>query len=304
MKALPELIRERTEGNPFFIEEVVQALVEDGSLVGARGAYELVRPMEKVTVPPTVQAVLAARIDRLESREKHLLHTAAVIGREFAEPVLKRVTELPEAELPESLGKLAAAEFIYEEALYPQAEYAFKHPLTQEVAYRSQSESAVAHACGGGSGRSRSSTRASRRMRRAVGASLGEAGEALGPRGGIDAQPSGWGERPAAAPHHWRKVHALGEDNARVRRRRVGLAVHGVQPGPQLRLAPGCGGGGGPPLHGGAGVSRAQSGDLRSLALLRERLQHDQDESGRRVELLRARRRERVVWRSRRAIPC
>ena len=138
VKALPELIRERTGGNPFFIEEVVQALVEDGSLVGVRGDYRLVRPIEKVAVPATVQAVLAARIDRLESREKHLLQTAAVIGKEFAEPVLKRVAELSEAELPESLGKLAAAEFIYEEALYPQAEYAFKHPLTQEVAYRSQ----------------------------------------------------------------------------------------------------------------------------------------------------------------------
>jgi class 3 adenylate cyclase len=138
VKSLPNLIRERTGGNPFFIEEIVQALVGDRSLEGVRGAYQLVKPMEKVAVPPTVQAVLAARIDRLESREKHLLQSAAVIGKEFAEPVLKRVAELSEAELPESLGKLAAAEFIYEEALYPQAEYAFKHPLTQEVAYRSQ----------------------------------------------------------------------------------------------------------------------------------------------------------------------
>jgi predicted ATPase len=73
VKGLPDLIRERTGGNPFFIEEVVQALVEDGSLVGARGAYRLVKPMERVAVPPTVQAVLAARIDRVESREKHLL---------------------------------------------------------------------------------------------------------------------------------------------------------------------------------------------------------------------------------------
>jgi adenylate cyclase len=138
VKALPELIRERTGGNPFFIEEVIQALVEEGSLAGARGAYQLTRSMERVAVPASVQAVLAARIDRLESREKHLLQTASVIGKEFAEPVLKRVTELTEAEVPESLGKLAAAEFIYEEALYPQAEYAFKHPLTQEVAYGSQ----------------------------------------------------------------------------------------------------------------------------------------------------------------------
>src|SRR5262249_40157336 len=138
VKALPDLIRERTGGNPFFIEEVVQALVEDGSLVGVKGAYKLVKPIEKVAVPPTVRAVLAARIDRLESREKHLLQTAAGIGKEFAEPVLKRVAELSEAELPDSPGKITAAEFIYQEALYPQAEYAFKHPLTQEVAYHAQ----------------------------------------------------------------------------------------------------------------------------------------------------------------------
>src|SRR6266542_2368943 len=138
VRTLPDLIRERTGGNPFFIEEVVQALVEDGSLVGVKGAYKLVKPIEKVAVPPTVQAVLAARIDRLESREKHLLQTAAVIGKEFPEPVLKHIAELSEAELPESLDKLTAAEFIYEEALYPQAEYAFKHPLTQEVAYHTQ----------------------------------------------------------------------------------------------------------------------------------------------------------------------
>jgi adenylate cyclase len=138
VKALSDVVWERTGGNPFFIEEVIQALVEDGSLVGARGAYRLKKPIEKLAVPPTVQAVLAARIDRMDSREKHLLQTASVIGKEFAESVLNRVAELSEPELRESLGKLTAAEFIYEEALYPQAEYAFKHPLTQEVAYGSQ----------------------------------------------------------------------------------------------------------------------------------------------------------------------
>src|SRR5262249_35344243 len=76
VKALPDVICERTGGNPFFIEEVVQALVEDGSLVGAKGAYRLAKPIEKIAVPSTVQAVLGARIDRLESREKHLLQTA------------------------------------------------------------------------------------------------------------------------------------------------------------------------------------------------------------------------------------
>jgi predicted ATPase len=84
-----------------------------------------------------VQAVLAARIDRLPEREKKVLQTAAVIGREFAEPVLKRVADVSDLELAGALVKLSGAEFIYEEALYPQLEYAFKHVLTQEVAYGS-----------------------------------------------------------------------------------------------------------------------------------------------------------------------
>ena len=128
---------ERTGGNPFFIEEVVQALAEAGSLAGARGAYRLARPSAELTLPATVQAVLAARIDRLEERDKHVLQTAAVIGKEFSEPVLKRVVDLPEAELTAALAKLIASEFIYEQALYPELEYTFKHALTQEVAYGS-----------------------------------------------------------------------------------------------------------------------------------------------------------------------
>jgi class 3 adenylate cyclase len=136
--ALPALVCERTGGNPFFIEEAVQALVEAGSLVGTRGAYRLTRPVADLAIPPTVQALLASRIDRLEEREKHALQTAAVIGRTFAEPVLRRVAGLPADDLAAALRALVAAEFVYEEALYPEAEYAFKHPLTQEVAYHSQ----------------------------------------------------------------------------------------------------------------------------------------------------------------------
>jgi tetratricopeptide (TPR) repeat protein len=92
----------------------------------------------EVAIPANVQAVLAARIDRLPEREKQVLHTAAVIGQEFAEPVLRRVAELPQMDLAAALHTLRASEFVYEEALYPEAVYAFKHPLTQEVAYRSQ----------------------------------------------------------------------------------------------------------------------------------------------------------------------
>jgi class 3 adenylate cyclase/tetratricopeptide (TPR) repeat protein len=145
---LPERIQERTAGNPFFIEEVVQSLIEVGILEGARGHYHLSRPVEEVAIPASVQAVLGARIDRLAEREKHLLQTAAVIGKEFSEPVLRRVAELPDVDLADSLRVLTAAEFVYEGALYPDLEYAFKHPLTQEVAYRSQLADRRAHVHG------------------------------------------------------------------------------------------------------------------------------------------------------------
>jgi class 3 adenylate cyclase/predicted ATPase len=137
LAGLADRVRRRTGGNPFFIEEMVQALAESGSLVGPRGAYRLVRPVAELTMPATVQAVLAARIDRLGEREKHLLQTAAVIGKEFSEPVLRRVGELPESDLAAALAKLIGAEFVYERTLFPELEYTFKHALTQEVAYNS-----------------------------------------------------------------------------------------------------------------------------------------------------------------------
>jgi adenylate cyclase len=83
LDGLAELIRERTGGNPFFIEELVQALIEAGSLDGERGAYMLAAPVREDAVPPSVQAVLAARIDRLSPRDKTVLQAAAVIGKEF-----------------------------------------------------------------------------------------------------------------------------------------------------------------------------------------------------------------------------
>ena len=137
LQRLTELIRERTGGNPFFIEEIVQSLVETGALVGTRGAYHLGKPAEEIGVPASVQSVLAARIDRLPEREKRVLQTASVIGEKFSEPILSRVADLGD-DLPAALHALTSAEFLYQEALYPEAEYAFKHPLTQEVTYRSQ----------------------------------------------------------------------------------------------------------------------------------------------------------------------
>jgi adenylate cyclase len=136
--ALATPIHARTGGNPFFTEEVAQTLIESGHLEGTRGAYRLVTPIERLQVPATVQAVLAARIDRLPEREKRLLQVAAVIGKDFAEPLLAVVAELPAEDLKASLAALRRAEFIHEQAIYPVAEYSFKHPLTQEVALGSQ----------------------------------------------------------------------------------------------------------------------------------------------------------------------
>ena len=137
-RALAARIQQRTGGNPFFTEEVVQSLVESGQLVGTRGRYRLAAQVETLDVPATVQAVLAARIDRLPEREKQVLQAASVIGREFSLPVLAQTAQLPAVELAAALAQLRAAELVFEQSLYPIEEYVFKHALTQEVAYASQ----------------------------------------------------------------------------------------------------------------------------------------------------------------------
>jgi class 3 adenylate cyclase len=134
---LADAIYTRSGGNPFFAEEIVRALIESGQLEGERGRYRLVTPIEQLAVPGSVQALLAARIDRLPEREKRVLQTAAVIGKDFRGPILEQVIELSPNELAGSLAALRNAEFVYEESLYPVAEYSFKHPLTQEVALAS-----------------------------------------------------------------------------------------------------------------------------------------------------------------------
>jgi class 3 adenylate cyclase/tetratricopeptide (TPR) repeat protein len=134
---LTRLLIARTGGNPFFLEESVRALVETGMLLGTPGAYRLTRDVTTIQVPATVQAVLAARIDRLLAEEKQLLQTAAVIGTEVPLPVLQGIAELPEAALHRGLAHLQAAEFLYETRLFPEHAYTFKHALTHEVAYGS-----------------------------------------------------------------------------------------------------------------------------------------------------------------------
>ncbi|MGE0486671.1 MAG: adenylate/guanylate cyclase domain-containing protein [Gammaproteobacteria bacterium] len=135
---MAEFVYQRAGGNPFFVEEIVQTLVETGALLGTRGAYRLVRAVDALVMPTTVQALLAARIDRLSERDKQLLQQAAVIGRTFEARILVEVSGLPAAAFEAAMRTLRDTEFLHEVALYPRLEYGFKHPLTQEVANNSQ----------------------------------------------------------------------------------------------------------------------------------------------------------------------
>jgi predicted ATPase len=143
LQSLKQLILTKAEGNPFFLEEIVQELFEQKVLVkdlsgGAKLASPLfTRTLSAIPFPSTVQGILAARIDRLGVEEKTLLQTLAVIGKEFSLGLLQQVVEKPEEELRGPLSYLRAAEFIYEQPAFPEVEYTFKHALTQEVAYNS-----------------------------------------------------------------------------------------------------------------------------------------------------------------------
>ncbi len=139
LDGLGELIHERTDGNPFFIEEIVRELAESGYLEGERGAYRLIGPIEDARVPATVQTVLAARIDRLGPEAKRLLQAASVAGKEIGERSLALIggtDDGPEGE--GALRELIDAGFLYELELYPERVLAFRHPLTREVAYGTQ----------------------------------------------------------------------------------------------------------------------------------------------------------------------
>ena len=135
IEPLTPILIERTEGNPFFLEETVRALVETRALVGERGAYRLAKVLTDIQVPPTVQAILAARIDRLSPDDKRLLQAAAVIGKDVPFALLFAIAELPEDDVRRGLTDLQAAEFLYETSLFPDLEYTFKHALTHEVTY-------------------------------------------------------------------------------------------------------------------------------------------------------------------------
>jgi class 3 adenylate cyclase/tetratricopeptide (TPR) repeat protein len=133
---IKRLIAERTGGNPFFIEEIVRTLFDEGALV-RNGAVKVMRSLSQLKLPPTVHGILAARIDRLSSSQKDLLQTLAVIGRESSLGLLKQVASLSDAQLGPTLAQLRAGEFIYEQPAAGDVEYVFKHALTQEVGYSS-----------------------------------------------------------------------------------------------------------------------------------------------------------------------
>ncbi len=135
LEPLKRVLIERTEGNPFFLEESVRTLVETQMLIGERGAYRAPKAPEKWQIPATAQAILAARIDRLAPEDKRLLQAASVIGKDVPFALLEAIAEVPEDDLRRGLAHLMAAEFLYETSVFPELEYTFKHALTHEVAY-------------------------------------------------------------------------------------------------------------------------------------------------------------------------
>ncbi|HEV2054614.1 MAG TPA: adenylate/guanylate cyclase domain-containing protein [Methylomirabilota bacterium] len=135
LEPLKQLLVKR--GNPFFLEETVRTLVETKALAGERGRYRLTQPIQAIQVPATVQAMLAARIDRLAPEDKRLLQTASVVGKDVPWVLLQAIADFPDEALRSGLDHLQAAEFLYEASLFPDLEYTFKHALTHEVTYAS-----------------------------------------------------------------------------------------------------------------------------------------------------------------------
>jgi class 3 adenylate cyclase/pimeloyl-ACP methyl ester carboxylesterase len=133
--ALRSSLIERTHGNPLFLEEAVRDLAETGKLAGEPGRYRLADAAGAIRLPDTVQAILAARIDRLPAPSKQLLQRAAVIGQEVPLPVLEAVADLSAEQVSERIGELQTADLLYEARVFPDVAYTFKHALTHEMAY-------------------------------------------------------------------------------------------------------------------------------------------------------------------------
>src|SRR5262249_14028067 len=133
LESLKRLLIRR--GNPFFIEESIRTLVETGALTREQGGFRLTRPVRRIEVPATVQAILAARIDRLRGGDKQLLQTASVIGKDVPLVLLHAVADATKDTVHQGLARLQMADFLYEKDVFPDPEYTFKHALTHEVTY-------------------------------------------------------------------------------------------------------------------------------------------------------------------------
>jgi class 3 adenylate cyclase/tetratricopeptide (TPR) repeat protein len=135
LSTLKRFLVERASGIPLFVEEIVRTLVDTDVLDGARGGYHVARTFSGSDVPPTLQAVLATRIDALPTAEKRLLQEAAVVGQDVPFSLLRSICGLTDELLRHRLGNLQAAEFLYPTQLFPELQYSFKHALTRDVAY-------------------------------------------------------------------------------------------------------------------------------------------------------------------------
>jgi class 3 adenylate cyclase/tetratricopeptide (TPR) repeat protein len=137
-KSMPQelrnFIQEKVEGNPFYLEEVINSLIESGTLIRDNGSWRLSRPIGESDISPTVQGVISARLDRLEKEMKRILQEASVIGRAFLYEILNKITELKE-QLDHHLHRLEQFDLIRIRSFQPELEYIFKHALTQEVVY-------------------------------------------------------------------------------------------------------------------------------------------------------------------------
>jgi len=136
-KSLEELILQKAEGVPFFIEEFIKSLKDLKIIERKDNAYGLAKDIHKLAIPSTIQDVIMARVDSLPERAKEVLQTGSAIEREFSYPLINRVTGLPEKELLSHLSILKDSELLYERGIYPLSNYIFKHALTREVVYDS-----------------------------------------------------------------------------------------------------------------------------------------------------------------------
>jgi class 3 adenylate cyclase/tetratricopeptide (TPR) repeat protein len=133
-RELRKFIRDRVEGNPFYLEEAINSLIESETLIWDNDSWKLTKQISEAVIPSTVQGVIAARLDRLEWDTKRILQEASVIGRAFLYEILMRITELRDV-VDKSLNGLERLDFIRARTLQPDLEYIFKHALTQEVVY-------------------------------------------------------------------------------------------------------------------------------------------------------------------------